>query len=145
MSYRYYYLWNVIRAIWIPWQRQFETAMESKTSVLDKQPQEILGYILTAKQKIWVYFLVATGFKSAIYVFDIASGIAVVNEHYKAGDNAWGTLTLLLMYLPSLAFFIIIISRPDLWDEQDGILGTAEWFGYRTAQFLFYPIWVMYR
>lgn len=119
--------------------------MESKKSVLDTKPQEILGYILTAEQKIWVYFLVATVFKSAIYVFDLASGIAVVNEHYKAGDNAWGTLTLFLMYLPSLVFFILIISRPDLWDEHDGILGNAEWFGYRTVQFLLYPIWVMYR
>lgn len=119
--------------------------MESKKSVLDTKPQEILGYILTAEQQIWVYFLVATGFKSAIYVFDLASGIAVVNEHYKAGDNVWGTLTLLLMYFPSLVFFIIVISRPDLWDEQDGIPGTAKWFGYRTVQFLVYPIWVMYR
>lgn len=119
--------------------------MESKKSVLDAKPQEILGYILTAEQQIWVYFLVATGFKCAIYVFDLASGIAVVNEHYKAGDNVWGTLTLLLMYFPSFVFFIIIISRPDLWDEQDGIPGTAKWFGYRTAQFLVYPIWVMHR
>lgn len=119
--------------------------MDSEKSVLDTIPQKILGYTLTAKQQIWVYFLVATGFKSAIYAFDLASGIAVVNEHYKAGYNDWGTITLLLMYFPSLVFFIIIISRPDLWDEQDGIPGTAKWFGYRIAQFLAYPIWVMYR
>jgi hypothetical protein len=119
--------------------------MDSKKSVLDTVPQQILGYTLTAKQQIWVYFLLATGFKSAIYAFDLASGIAVVNEHYKAGYNVWATVTLLLMYFPSLVFFIIIISRPDLWDEQDGIGGTATWFGYRIAQLLACPIWVMYR
>jgi hypothetical protein len=119
--------------------------MECNKSVLDTKPQEIFGYSLTAKQQIWVYFIVATGLKSAIYAFDLASGIAVVNEHYKAGDNVWGTLTLLLMYFPSLVFFIVIISRPDLWDEQDGIPGTAKWFSFRIAQFIAYPIWVMYR
>lgn len=119
--------------------------MEIKKSVLDTKPQEILGYTLTAKQQIWVYFIVATGLKSAVYVFDLASGIAVVNEHYKAGDNAWATLTLLLMYFPSLVFFIVIISRPDLWDKQHEISGTAKWFSFRAAQFLAYPIWVMYR
>jgi hypothetical protein len=119
--------------------------MECKKSVLNTKPQEIFGYTLTVKQQIWVYLLVPIAFRSAIYAFDLASGIAVVNEHYKAGDSVWGTLTLLLMYFPSLVFFILIISRPDLWDEQDGISGTAKWFGYRITQFLAYPIWVMYR
>jgi len=119
--------------------------MDGKKSVLDTIPQQILGYTLTVKQQIWVYFLVATVFKSAIYAFDLASGIAVVNEHYKAGFYGWGTITLFLMYFPSLVFFIVIISRPDLWDGQDGIPGTAKWFGYRIAQLLAYPIWVMYR
>jgi len=119
--------------------------MDGKTSVLDRIPQQIMGYTLTVKQQIWVYFLLATGFKSAIYTFDLASGIAVVNEHYQAGYYGWGTITLFLMYFPSLVFFILIVSRPDLWDEQDGILGAAKWFGYRIAQLLAYPIWVMYR
>jgi hypothetical protein len=87
----------------------------------------------------------ATVFKSAIYAFDLASGIAVVNEHYQAGYIGWGTITLCLMYFPSLVFFIIIISRPDLWDEQDGIPGTAKWFCCRIAQLIACPIWVMYR
>lgn len=119
--------------------------MDGKTSVLDTIPPQILGYTLTANQQIWVYFLMATVFKSAIYAFDLASGIAVVNEHYQAGYYAWGTITLCLMYFPSLVFFVIIISSPDLWDQQDGIPGTAKWFGYRIAQLLAYPIWVMYR
>jgi hypothetical protein len=119
--------------------------MDGKKSVLDRIPQQILGLTLTVKQQIWVYFIIATIFKSAIYAFDLASGIAVVNEHYQAGFYGWGTITLFLMYFPSLVFFIIIVSRPDLWDGQDGIPGTAKWFGYRIAQLLVYPIWVMYR
>ena len=111
--------------------------MDTKKSVLDTIPQEIMGYSLTVTQQILVYFLVATAFRSAIYAFDLASGIAVVNEHFKAGYSVWGTISLFLMYFPSLIFFITIISRPDLWDQQDGIPGTAKWFGYR--------IWVMYR
>jgi len=119
--------------------------MDGKKSVLDTIPQQILGFTLTAELQIWVYFLLATLFKSAIYAFDLASGISVVNELYKAGFYDWGTITLFLMYFPSLVFFIIIVSRPDLWDAQDGIPGTAKWFGYRVAQLLAYPIWVMYR
>jgi len=119
--------------------------MDGKKSVLDTIPQQILGHTMTVKQQIWVYFLVATAFKSAIYAFDLASGIAVVNEHYQAGYYGWGTITLFLMYFPSLVFFIIIVSKPHLWDEQDGIPGTAKWFGFRIAQLFAYPIWVMYR
>jgi hypothetical protein len=119
--------------------------MDGEKSVLDTIPQQILGFNLTVIQQIWVYFLMGIGFKSAIYIFDLASGIAVVNEHYQAGYYGWGTITLFLMYFPSFVFFIIIVSRPHLWDEQDGIPGTAKWFGCRIAQLLAYPIWVMYR
>ncbi|XP_069692224.1 uncharacterized protein [Periplaneta americana] len=114
-------------------------------SVLEKKPQEILGWSLRKEQQVWLYFILPTGFRAFIYVMDLASGIAVVNEHFKAGYGVWGAVTLLLIYFPSLVYFIIIISRPNLWDEQDGIPGSAKWFAYRIAQLLFFPIWVMYR
>ncbi|PSN42969.1 hypothetical protein C0J52_13205 [Blattella germanica] len=116
-----------------------------RRSTLDSKPSEILTSALTAEQKIYIYFIGATVFQSAIYMFDFASCIAVVNEHYKNGYPVWGTISLLLMYLPSGVFYVVIISRPDLWDEKDGALGMAQWCAYRTIQFLAYPIWVMYR
>jgi hypothetical protein len=119
--------------------------MANRKSVLETKPSEILTRPLTDNQQIWVYFIGATVIQSAIYMFDFATAIAVVNEHYKLGYAGWGTLTLLLMYLPSGVFYVIIISRPDLWEKYDGVLSSAQWFAYRTVQLFAFPIWVMYR
>nr|CAD7433045.1 unnamed protein product [Timema monikensis] len=68
-----------------------------------------------------------------------------VREHFDAGLHVWAAFTIVLLYLPSIVFFVLTVSKPDLWDEQGDIVRTGQWFVFRLAQLVAFPIWAIYR
>lgn len=106
----------------------------------------LLGYELTSYQNAIVNYLVPSIAACILYVFIIAIDVAVIFTHFKNDDPIWGSLTLFVMYLPTLISFIIIVSNWELWPEFEECSRTNTiWFCVKIVEHLFFPIWNMWR
>ncbi|RZC36893.1 uncharacterized protein BDFB_005785, partial [Asbolus verrucosus] len=94
----------------------------------------------------YVNYLVPSITSLILYMFLFASDSALVFRHYKDDNPIWASLTLFLMYLPSLCSYILIVSDWELWPEMVGCgLTNFLWFLLKTLQHMFFPVWAMWR
>nr|CAD7446973.1 unnamed protein product [Timema bartmani] len=119
--------------------------MVKKQSILNDKPSTVMGYPLTIQQQICLCFLLPSIINCIIYILDISTCVSAVREHFDAGLHVWAVFTIILLYLPSVVFFVLTVSKPDLWDEQGDIVRTGQWFMFRLAQLVAFPIWAIYR
>ncbi|XP_018577197.1 uncharacterized protein LOC108915611 [Anoplophora glabripennis] len=116
------------------------------TKLENDKNKVLLGYKLSSHQDALVNYLVPSICACLLYIFIIATDIAVIFCHYKNGDPIWASLTIFIMYLPLLGSFIIIISNWDLWPELVGCgIENIKWFVIKTLEHLLFPIWSMWR
>nr|CAD7577815.1 unnamed protein product [Timema californicum] len=119
--------------------------MVKKQSILNDMPSTVMGYPLTIQQQICLCFLLPSIINCIIYILDISTCVSAVREHFDASLHVWAVFTIILLYLPSIVFFVLTVSKPDLWDEQGDIVRTGQWFVFRLAQLVAFPIWAIYR
>ncbi|KAJ8973265.1 hypothetical protein NQ317_017720 [Molorchus minor] len=106
----------------------------------------ILGYELTPHQDAIFNYLVPSIGACILYMFLIASDVAVICNHLKNGDPIWASLSWFIMYLPVMGSYIIFISNWELWPEYEGCgRENMRWFFVKTTQHLFFPVWNMWR
>ncbi|KAK6623355.1 hypothetical protein RUM43_009207 [Polyplax serrata] len=74
---------------------------------------------LTINQKIWFIFLLPTVFCCIVYIADVATDIALVERHFAEDRCFAGSLTVILMYSPSVVHFILTMMDASKWPESD--------------------------
>ncbi|KAJ8912120.1 hypothetical protein NQ315_013209 [Exocentrus adspersus] len=112
----------------------------------NKSKKTLLGYELSEREDAVINYLVPSVCACLLYIFIIASDIAVIFCHYKNNNPIWGSLTIFLMYLPPLGSYIIIVSNWELWPEEEGCgMENIKWFTWKTVEHILFPVWNMWR
>lgn len=118
---------------------------------LEKDPEgkgtdDRLSLSLTVNQKIWLLFVVPTALCCVVYVADIATDVAMVDRHFSDNRCVVGSLTLILIYLPAIAFFVLTLLDERKWPKpEEGTWKKTAWIGKQVLLLLFFPIHAMHR
>lgn len=117
-----------------------------RTSEPTKVKPQLLGYDLTAKQDVWVNYLLPTFGACLLFILHFASDLVLTYRHFVEENPIWASLTLFFMYLPVLGCFVITISSWELWPKYEGCGWTnIKWALLKILQHVFFPIWSMWR
>lgn len=117
---------------------------------LEKDPDgkstDRLSLPLTVNQKIWFLFVIPTALCCVIYIADIATDIALVERHFSDSRCVYGSLTLILIYAPAIAFFVLTLLDPEKWPkEEEGTGKKVAWLSKQIGLLLLFPIHAMHR
>ncbi|XP_020707294.2 uncharacterized protein LOC105684731 isoform X1 [Athalia rosae] len=102
---------------------------------------------LRSTEQIYLVFLIPTLLNCAIYVIHFSLDLVVVEQHFREGNSIWGSCSLVIMYAPSITYFILTVSRPDWWMSQDEKIskGVITWFMLQVCQVFAFPLFALYR
>ncbi|XP_044266353.1 uncharacterized protein LOC123012471 [Tribolium madens] len=105
-----------------------------------------LNYELTPRQDIIINYFIPSVCSFLLYIFLFASDCVVVFRHYKDEDPIWASVTLFIIYFPSLCSYIVVTSSWELWPEMEGCgCDNFLWWLIKTLEHLLFPVWAIWR
>lgn len=109
-------------------------------------PKTFINYELTPRQNVIINHFIPSICSLLLYILLFASDSVLVFRHYKDEDPIWASVTLFIIYLPSLCSYIVIISSWELWPKMEGCgCDNFLWWLIKTLEHLLFPVWAMWR
>lgn len=111
-----------------------------------KRQTTFLHYPLNKKQDIKHNLLIPLCVSCVVYMIHFAADIVLAYQHHNTENEFYRSLTLLWVFLPVIASFVLTVSNLKLWPEEEGFGRLSfKWLGVRILQHLLFPVWAMFR
>ncbi|XP_033232151.1 uncharacterized protein LOC117183096 isoform X2 [Belonocnema kinseyi] len=116
-------------------------------SMCRERPTRCLKIPLRSTEQIYLVFLIPTLVNCILYVLNFSADLVVSVQHFREDNPIWGCITIGLIYLPAIVYFVLTVSRPDWWmtDDDKVSKGAFAWFGLQLCHLIAFPLFALYR
>ncbi|XP_034943341.1 uncharacterized protein [Chelonus insularis] len=118
-----------------------------KDPVCTKKSTRCLKIPLNSTEQIYLVFLIPAVLSCCVYMLHFAADLVVAVQHFREENPIWGSCTIVFMYAPAIAYFILTVSRPDWWmtEDQKVSKGIFVWLTFQLCQLIAFPLFALYR
>lgn len=115
--------------------------------VCERKSTRCLKIPLRSTEQIYLIFLLPAILSCCVYITHFGADLVVAIQHFREENPVWGSCTILFMYAPAIAYFILTISRPDWWmtENEKVSKGALTWFALQICQLIAFPFFALYR
>ncbi|KAK0085185.1 hypothetical protein PV325_008871 [Microctonus aethiopoides] len=115
--------------------------------VCERKSTRCLKIPLRSTEQIYLIFLLPAILSCCVYITHFGADLVVAIQHFREENPVWGSCTILFIYAPAIAYFILTISRPDWWmtENEKVSKGALTWFALQICQLIAFPFFALYR
>lgn len=116
-------------------------------SICEEKSTRFLQIPLKSTEQIYLIFLIPTIITCVIYIIHFSADLVVVIQHFKENNIIWACCTIIFMYAPAIAYFMLTVSRPDWWMSNDDKLTKSIfcWFCLQFCHLVGFVLFALYR
>ncbi|XP_006614130.1 uncharacterized protein LOC102672338 isoform X1 [Apis dorsata] len=116
-------------------------------SICEEKSTRFLQIPLKSTEQIYLIFLIPTIITCVIYIIHFSADLVVAIQHFKENNIIWACCTIIFMYAPAIAYFMLTVSRPDWWMSNDDKLTKSIfcWFCLQFCHLVGFVLFALYR